>query len=255
MNLQGKNVIVIGDSHTDLFPFGPALVEGLTARGASVTTAAIGGKAAVNFIGKKQPVCRKAAMGQPAKCANLNDLAGRRFDVAIVVLGTNDAANMNREAIETGKSRSALMEKAIRQITAAGGKVAPKMVWVGPPRVTGKIKWYTQDAMDALYSAGLPVFGSSAIDSRQLMPAKYDGDGVHLGKTGNRVWADGVLARLDAMGEMLVTTSTGASDADQEPGSSAPLELASGPNFAVLLVAAAIVFFLLPRRSAFRRYA
>ena len=64
-NLKNKRIVIVGDSHTDLYPFGERLVTGLRDAGADVTVLAIGGTAASSWLGKKQPLCRKAAMGKP----------------------------------------------------------------------------------------------------------------------------------------------------------------------------------------------
>ena len=204
-SLKNKRVIIVGDSHTDLYPFGERLVAGLRDAGADVTVLAVGGTAASSWLGKKQPLCRKAAMGKPAKCASLGDVRGKTFDLAIIALGTNDAANMNRASQEGGGTRAALMRRAASQIDQIGSLLAPQYVWVGPPPVTGKLKWYTQDAMDALYAAASQgALKGSIIDSRELVPAGFKSDGVHLLGSSSTGWADGVLGRL---GTVAVTSA------------------------------------------------
>lgn len=188
------NIVIVGDSHSDLGGFGKALQSALEAQGATVTLLGIGGTAAYSWLGKG-PVCRTIS-GQK-KCVNLSDVAGQKFDLAIVALGTNDAANANRAAAEGGGNRQALMKKAVGQIAAVGARLAPRMTWVGPPKMLDTVKWYTNDAMDALYAAGLPYFGDRAIDSRLLMPEKIGGDGVHPSASTYRTWAEGVASKLD----------------------------------------------------------
>jgi hypothetical protein len=246
-SLKNKRVIIVGDSHTDLYPFGERLVAGLRDAGADVTVLAVGGTAASSWLGKKQPLCRKAVMGKPAKCQSLKEVKGKTFDLAIIALGTNDAANMNRAAAEGGGARAGLMRQVVGQLDRLGSSLAPRYIWIGPPPVTGKLKWYTQDAMDALYAAAAPVLKGRMIDSRELVPAGYKSDGAHLLGSSATGWADGVLDRLD--GVVVTSASPGAETAapltygDGRPVSALPLIV-----LGVVAAAALVVFF--KRRGA-----
>ena len=187
------NIVLVGDSHSDFGGLGSGIKSELEGKGHKVTMLAIGGSAASSWLGAK-PVCR--TIGGKKKCQSLADVAGQKFDLAIIALGTNDAANANRASKEGGGNREKLMQKAVDQIAEIGAKLAPSMVWVGPPKMLDKLPWYTNDAMDALYAVGLPKFGSRVIDSRPMMPAKIGGDGVHPSKATYAVWSKAVAAAL-----------------------------------------------------------
>lgn len=212
MSVQGKNIIIVGDSHSDQYSFGDALEQGLEDSGAIVTRLAIGGTDAKSWL--KGKVCRGPAMGKPAKCQSLADVAGQKFDFALITLGTNDAANMDVYVSKGQGTYATRMKWAVEQIQAVAEKVAPTFIWVGPPPVSGKLKHYTQRAMDELYDAAYAEWGSDVIiDSRKLVP-KHVGDGVHLAKKEGKAHAAAVVEQLNEMvsggsGGGLLATSSG----------------------------------------------
>lgn len=230
MDVRGKRIVLIGDSHTDAGGFGAVVKARLESLGASVTVLGIGGSSAASWLSGK-PVCR--TYGSSRKCHSLSEAEGNGFDLAIVALGTNDAGAANGAG-----GGSARYAKVIRQIAELGQRVAPTVVWVGPPKMQDTVKWFTNAAMDALYAEGLPVFGSNAIDSRRLMPAVLGGDGVHLSPAGYGVWGDGIVTALLAKGD--IPTSSGVR---QQPPAS------SGMPVGLILATAAVVI-LVWRRNA-----
>jgi lysophospholipase L1-like esterase len=235
-------IVIIGDSHSDTFTFGSNLKELLEAKGATVDVMGVGSSAAYYWLQPK--TCRIGTNW----CRKLSDAVGKGYDLAIIALGTNDAANANKAAGKNAARREPLLRQAIKDIEKVGGKIAPRMIWVGPPKMaasndtkSGIFQWYTNDAMNALYAVGLPYFGDRAIDSRPLMPEKLGGDGVHMGKEAYKVWAQGVADKIDVSGgsEGTVTTVP-AGEQESSSGPSAPATKLP----AVILVGVAAVLVL-----------
>ena len=232
MNVSGKRFIIIGDSHSDApYGVGPKLAEAMTARGATVKVMAIGGSAAFSWLGSK-PVCR--TYGRDRKCHQLNEVAGQNFDAAIIILGTNDAANAEK-AGRDGHNRQTQLAIIVRQLQSLGNKLAPVTIWVGPPLMGAKQdgRVYSNAAMNALYEKATPVFGANAIDSRKLMPAVLGGDGVHLGPKGYAFWADKLAGEIFAR-NFGVTEGSGVTASGEAPPSVAGPEEGAHPKFPLL---------------------
>lgn len=235
------NIVLVGDSHSDSFSFATGLKAALEAQGHKLTILSIGGSAAFQWAGSK-PVCRK---GKP--CASINDVSGQKFDLALVALGTNDAANANKSANKNPAKRKPLLQKVIKDIETIGTRLAPRMMWIGPPKMNpgndkkkGIFTWYTNDAMNALYEVGLSYFGDRAIDSRTLMPATLGGDGIHLGAPAYKTWSSGVAKIIGGAAPASVASSTvesaptDAPTPEAEGGSNLPMIVAAIAGLAVI---------------------
>lgn len=197
--LAGKHVLLTGDSHMEWSQFGVKLAAKLKAAGARVTQLAIGGSAAFQWASGK-PVCR--ADGEGKKCISLADIkAAGPYDIAIISLGTNDAANAGKAGGDmTVASRGAIADTK-RFADAIGAK---QTWWVGPPTM-GKnetkqsyVAYYSNRNMEFVYAAGFATFGSFAIDSRPANPGAPDGDGVHVGTKSGEKWAQLVFDKVEA---------------------------------------------------------
>lgn len=191
MDVSGKSVVILGDSHVDGSTFGLALERLLREKGAEVTRFGWGGSAARTWLAGK-PI-----FGKQYTLAQVN--ASGPYDFALICLGTNDGANAQRAALEGGPSLASGTATAARQILqVADGLSAKKVIWIGPPAMGTANPYYTNAAMDAVWAAGAPLFGGRAIDSRGATREHVGGDGIHFGKTGGTAWAQFVVDALSA---------------------------------------------------------
>ncbi|NJN63440.1 MAG: hypothetical protein HC882_00250, partial [Acidobacteria bacterium] len=90
-SFRGKRVLLTGDSHMEWSPFGRALEAKLRDLGAAVTNISVGGSSARSWASGR--ACRPGT----STCRTLAELAAARPDIAIISLGTNDAANADAE--------------------------------------------------------------------------------------------------------------------------------------------------------------
>jgi hypothetical protein len=185
----GKRILLTGDSHMEWSPFGSKLEELLRASGATVVRMAIGGSAARQWASGK-PVCR--TMNGEKKCLSAAELrAAGPFDLAIVSMGTNDAANAS--AANADRTRAA--EQAATDIETFMGLVgAPPFIVVGPPTLKDKLAHYTNANMTPLVDVFSRRFAGRFVDSRPV--PHPDGDSVHMGRQGGAAWAQYVFDRL-----------------------------------------------------------
>lgn len=194
MDLQNRSVLIIGDSHSaGIFPFGPTLSSLLSSAGAKVHVAAVGGTAIrwwVNAINDKYGI----EVSEKKK-----QIAGKKFDLTIIAMGTNDAANAVRTTGDQVNSKFlSIIRSDVQQMKSFGLQYSNTIIWVGPPRVMGIVDHYIQDAMDGIYKEGYGVFGSSnVIDSRKYTPTdlkkNVNSDGVHILNNAGKEWAQGVF--------------------------------------------------------------
>ena len=190
MGFGGKRVLVLGDSHTDTYPLARNLEALLGAEGATVIRYGVGGSAARGWI-RGEPY--------PGKRISLESVrASGPYDIAVIVLGTNDAANTVRASMEGGAPLAKGMATAADQIEQVGKSVGAKTVfWVGPPTMKGTVPYYTNDGVDALWDAASPRFGRHAIDSREATrEVAQRGDGVHLNTAGYTTWSQHIYDQM-----------------------------------------------------------
>lgn len=214
----GMKVLLTGDSHMEWSPFGRELEKLLTAAGAKVTRRAIGGSAAFQWAGPG-PVCR--TISGEKKCLSIDDLnADGPYDLVVISLGTNDAANAGVIAgtatwLEYGRLPAEQQRKLDGSISGAVADLqkfakklkAARVIYVGPPTMSDKralpasadksLGYYTNDNMAAFYRLARPVLGSALIDSRPANKSRQDGDGVHVGPKDGARWAKYVFERLE----------------------------------------------------------
>lgn len=191
MDLDGRRVLLIGDSHLASSRFGVELTARLRARGAQVTNRAVGGSSARSWT-SGGPVCRP---GTSEGCERLDEVVrAGPWHVVLVSLGTNDAANAHAEG--TDPARAA--ERTVARLLELERALAPAQVWfIGPPRMGRTSGHYTDATMRPVADAMARSLGRY-VDSRAV--AHVDGDGVHVGPEGARRWADATMRRLDAVG-------------------------------------------------------
>lgn len=193
MTFAGKRILLTGDSHMDWSPFGVNLDRLLREAGATVVRMAIGGSAAKQWASGKQ-VCRTIAGNKV--CFSAADLrAAGPFDLVVVSLGTNDAANAS--AANADRTRAA--EQAATDVETFMGLLgSPRFVVVGPPTLGDRLNHYTNANMTPLVDVFARRFSGRFIDSRSV--PLVDGDGVHFGRKGGEAWAKFVVDRLAAGG-------------------------------------------------------
>lgn len=193
MALAGKRILLTGDSHMDWSQFGVQLEQLLRASGATVVRMAIGGSAAKQWA-SGSAVCR--TIDGKKVCHSANDLrAAGPFDLAIISLGTNDAAN----ASAANADRKTAAEKAADDVEKFAALVgAKRFVVVGPPTLRDSLAHYTNANMTPLVDVFARRFGSRFIDSRPV--PKVDGDSVHVGRKGGEAWAKFVFDRVSTGG-------------------------------------------------------
>ncbi len=190
MDVEGKRIVIIGDSHVDGNWFGRALELNLESRGAEVSRYGWGGSAASTWL---------AGRSIFGKQYSLQVIRGYGpYDAALVVLGSNDAANAQRAAMEGGRPLLDGVKIAAESIQRVAGSLgAGTSFWVGPPKMGQKSPYWTNSAMDALWNAASPGFGKRALDSRPATaPYVAGGDGIHLGRDGAEAWAQFVVSEV-----------------------------------------------------------
>lgn len=190
--IAGKKIAIIGDSHVDnIYSFGKELEKGLTDLGAIVKRFGWGGSSARAWL---DPVPISG------KIRNINEVTGSQpYDILIMCLGTNDSGNFYRGFVETKGREPVLADLEARartvvsRITELSGKIeATHKIWVGPPSVTGKVKWYKPVAVQAVRNAS-SGFPGIYIDSTDI---PSDEDGVHVSEATSKRWADKVIQKI-----------------------------------------------------------
>ena len=176
-------ILLVGDSHMVGF-FGEKLENKLRSQGHDVVRLAKGGWSATTFL---------TSRGQD----ELDRLDGW-FDLALLELGTNDAANLD----------SVPLEKAAANILTLTRKLpTARVVWVGPPSFDATIARTLYPAFASydlnsrardLWLAVSPQIAS--IDSRPSTQQYAKRDDVHFGPKGSEAWASSVVDQLDKLG-------------------------------------------------------
>ena len=224
MDFSNKSVLLLGDSHT-VGKYGDDLGAYLTAAGAKVTKLANVGASATDYVGKgKYASSYSAAIGDSSP-----------FDVAIITLGTNDAAKYGVNQTKTADALSSLASNS-----------APVVFYVGPPAFSDKIAaTYTPDLnteADAVWTTVAPLFGVAALDPRNATTPFVQDSNIHFGPDGYQAWADfvwGVLSRPDVVGV------TAAADGS---GTLVPVAGGSGSGLLIIGLALGGLFFWLRRK-------
>lgn len=178
------NVLLLGDSHT-VGPYGNALTTLFTNTGANVTRLANVGATGSNYLIGKYQKDYAAVAKQP-------------FDVAIITLGTNDAAAS--DSVSPAKSAEGFKR-------LASGLNARQVWYVGPPAFSDNAaRTYNKvfagpgkdlnTRSDAVFKAAQALFGDRAIDSRSVTAPFTQPTDIHLGQAGGSAWAAAVFAKV-----------------------------------------------------------
>jgi lysophospholipase L1-like esterase len=221
-------VLLLGDSHT-FGTYGSAL-EGLFRNaGWDVTRVGWVGAAASHYLKGTQ---EKIGLGGTGDFAAAR---GRRYDVAVISLGTNDAA-----ALRPGQPADAAAAD-IRRL--ADQLNAGSIVYVGPPAFSDNAARtynaaFAQESLDRktdrMWQAAAPLF-ERAIDPREATRPFVQKTDIHFGPKGGKAWAQSVFSAVSG-GPALAPVSGGGA-------SKAPAIVAA------LVVFAGIGFWLWKRRK------
>lgn len=190
--MMGKRIVILGDSHVaEIYQFGKQLESDLTALGATVKRFGWGGSSANAWL-NKIPVAGKTLSIEQV-------VAEGPYDISIISLGTNDSANHYRNFVETrGKIPTATdlapdANKIVARISSISSQIgATYQIWVGPPSVTGKIKWYDPVAISAVRAAS-SNFPGIYVDSTDI---PSDADGVHVSRATSVRWSSKVIKKI-----------------------------------------------------------
>lgn len=170
------NVLLLGDSHTLGF-YGQALAQLFKGMGADVTVVANAGAAAVDYLaGGKHAAQVPTRLSKPLG-----------FDIAVITLGTNDAAASDNAPPGTSADRLKSLADALPSSN----------VWyVGPPafsaQVAAQVAGNLNTRAGAILNEALKRFGFRTIDSR---PSTVGGG--DLAPQGE-AWAQAVFKRTTA---------------------------------------------------------
>lgn len=188
--------LILGDSHVDANGFGKTLEAALQAKGYDVVRFGVGATAARSWLAG--PVTRKGlgATRSLAEAANAGP-----YDLALIVLGTNDAANTYRASVEGGPPLDRGIPAAAQQIKQVAGSIPARVTWwIGPPAMGDSVAYYNNASVDALWNAASPLFAPYAFDSRPITApyarTKGASDGVHYYGTPATQWAQAVADRV-----------------------------------------------------------
>ena len=208
-----SSVLLLGDSHTH-GSYGRELEKLFEAAGWTVTRVGWVGARADNYLNGTQERIGLGGAG------DWNAAKAGRFDVAILTLGTNDAALLPAGGAADGAAARLL---ALSRTLNAG-----EVWWVGPPAFEAGIartynKAFAQDDLNAradrLWRAASPLF-SRTIDPRDATRAFMSSSDIHFGPKGGKAWAKAVYDRVSAVG------GTSLSTVSASPGAGLVLALA-----------------------------
>lgn len=217
-------VLLLGDSYT-YGPYGDSLKALFEAAGHDVTRVGIAGVSASTYLNGKWRTL-------PAK-GDYNAAKTKSYDLAIVSLGTNDAALFVKSA--AGAQRVASDMK-----TLTDGITAKRIVWVGAPAFNdlaakhynskqGRVPNLNARA-SLVWDAVAPIYGANSIDPRDATRpwTKNLGIEIHFGAKGGAAWARYVFDKVMTGAETVETPSESEGPlAPPTPSSIHPLLLAA----------------------------
>jgi len=181
------SALIVGDSHVDWTAFAKALNTKVAALGYEVTNAGIGATSARSWL--KDKTCRP----KKDKCVKVSHLQKTGpWDLVLISLGTNDAANANKAGVDAGAKTAERVKKLAAKL---GGR---RTIWILPPVLRGNKKWYTSKAVKTVYThapeSGLELFNSLPVTQEVI--TKKSGDGIHPGSSVGKKWAQAVGAQI-----------------------------------------------------------
>lgn len=187
------NVLLLGDSHTFGW-YGRALEGLLRQAGHTVTRVGYVSATANSYL---TGGWRKLNLGG---VGDFDAAIKRPFDLAIVSLGTNDAAGMGKADAQAAAAR----------IKALTDKVQAKTLWwVGPPAFSQAAAatynpafktWDLNARAEALVAATAALYGSKAIDPRTATQGFVKDKDIHFNEDGGLAWAKFVFDRVSTTG-------------------------------------------------------
>lgn len=194
-----KSILLLGDSHT-FGPYGRELEKLFAAAGWNVTRVGWVGARADHYLDGKQERIGLGGTG------DWSAAKGKHYDVAVVTLGTNEAAGL-----PAGGSADAAATKILK---LAQGLDADTVWYVGPPAFEAGIARtynpaFAQDDLNAragrVWDAALPLF-TRMIDPRVVTRPFVLSTDIHLGPKGGAAWAQQVFGAVT--GSSLSTTGS-----------------------------------------------
>lgn len=175
-------VLLLGDSHTH-GSYGQALEALFRQTGHEVVRVGRVSATARSYL--VPGAWKKLNMGGTG---DFDQAAAGTYDLAIVTLGTNDAAGMGANAASTAKSIKALTD----------GLKASQVWWVGPPAFSAEAAATYNPVFKAenlnarserLWRAAAPLYGDKAIDPREATRAFAPQKDIHFRADGGKAWA------------------------------------------------------------------
>lgn len=182
------SVLIIGDSHSNGY-YGSFLQSMFEKAGFEVTKVARVGITAAGYLaGRESSYSGKGTLA---------GVQGTGFDIAIITLGTNDAAGLS------STNPPGRVAKTITDL--ADSLSANKIFYVGPPAFSDNAA-LTYNAAFAnydlnrrsqdLWSAVSPSFGPRAIDSREVTAPYVKQKNIHFDADGGKAWAEYVFGEV-----------------------------------------------------------
>lgn len=197
-------ILLVGDSHL-VGRFGNRLEAHFTGQGDDVVRLAVGGNAARDFL-----------VGR-SKQAFADVTEGQAYDLAIIALGTNDAANLD----------AVPLAKVAANIGALAKKIdAPRVFWSGAPAFSAQAAvsnrlWASgydlNERAEDVWQATSPLFGEYAIDPREITAPHVSRTDVHFWNVGADKWADFVFDFVQAKLEQLAIDAEAGAELEPPP--------------------------------------
>lgn len=188
------NVLLLGDSHT-VGSYGTTLERLFRESGAAVTRVGRVGARADSFLGEGWKRLDGTGDWDAAKL--------KAYDLAILSLGTNDAAAS--DSISYTKTADRMLELA--------GQVRASTVWyVGPPAFSTTAaatynpafaKENLNSRASGLWSVMRERFSGRAIDPREATRPYVSAKDIHFGAKGGEAWARYVFSFATGQGAMV----------------------------------------------------
>lgn len=182
------NVLLLGDSHTH-GTYGQTLEGLFKARGDTVTRVGVVSVTAGQYLSGNW---KKLTLG---RTGDFDDAIAGSYDLAVISLGTNDAAGMGADASKTAQTIKTLAERV----------KAPVIWWVGPPAFSDNAArtynpvFKTEDLnsrAERLWKAASPLFEPRAIDPREATKSFVEQSDIHFKPAGGKAWAQFVFDRV-----------------------------------------------------------
>jgi lysophospholipase L1-like esterase len=217
-------VLLLGDSHT-FGTYGSALEQMFREAGDDVVRVGWVGATAKHYLNGKHDGIGLGGAG------DWNAAKAGRFDLAILTLGTNDAAALN-----PGQAAG----NAASNIRALADQIqATRLVYVGPPAFSDNAaRTYNPAFRDEdlntkaarLWEAAAPLF-QRAIDPRQATSGFVQKNEIHFGPKGGKAWAQSVFDAVKSETAIAPVTETAGGGGAKVAGIVIALAVVAGIGF------------------------